>query len=53
MVAVAIGMALVFFLVPKHEEENALRAAYHAEDTGDEATVVQPAPAPAAPEAAS
>jgi len=32
MGAVAIGMALVFFVFPKEEEEEAMRASYQAED---------------------
>ena len=39
IVAVLLGAALVFFRFPKHDEEQALLAEYHAEDT---------APAPAA-----
>jgi MFS family permease len=35
IVAVAIGMALVFFFFPKHEKEEELRAAYHAQDEGE------------------
>ncbi len=34
LVAVLAGAALVFFMFPKHEEEERLLAAYHAEDTG-------------------
>ena len=34
MVAVAIGFALVYFFFPRKEDELAMRAAYHAEDTG-------------------
>ena len=33
LVAVLAGAALVFFMFPKHEEEERLLAAYHAEDT--------------------
>jgi MFS transporter, DHA2 family, multidrug resistance protein len=33
IVAVGIGMALVFFFFPKHEEELTLRASYQAQDT--------------------
>jgi MFS transporter, DHA2 family, multidrug resistance protein len=33
IVAILIGAALVFFLFPKREQERALLAAYHAEDT--------------------
>jgi hypothetical protein len=36
IVAVLVGMSLVYFLFPKKEEEEALRARYHAEDTGRE-----------------
>jgi DHA2 family multidrug resistance protein-like MFS transporter len=32
LVAVAIGMVLVWFFFPKHDEETALRARFHAED---------------------
>ena len=32
MVAVLIGMALVFFFFPKKDAEEALRASYHADD---------------------
>jgi hypothetical protein len=45
MVAVLIGMALVFRFFPKKDAENALRDAYHAHDTG-----AGPAGAPAAAE---
>ena len=34
MAAVLIGMALVFRFFPKKEDEEALRAAFHAQDTG-------------------
>ena len=37
LVAVLGGAALVFFLFPKHEEEERLLAAYHATDTGETA----------------
>ena len=33
IVAILVGAALVFFLFPKHDEEERLLAAYHAEDT--------------------
>jgi EmrB/QacA subfamily drug resistance transporter len=33
IVAIVFGAALVFFLFPKHEEEQALLTRYHAEDT--------------------
>ncbi len=42
IIAVALGATLVFFFFPKHEREEQLLAAYHAEDTGEHA-----APAPA------
>ena len=52
LVAVLIGMALVYRFFPKKDEELALRAAYDAEDTGAVPTVAQPAsvkvPAPGA-----
>jgi hypothetical protein len=32
IVAVLIGMSLVYFLFPRKDEEEALRAAYHADD---------------------
>ncbi len=32
MVAIAAGMALVYFFYPRHEREEELRAAYHAKD---------------------
>jgi len=34
MLAILIGMGLVFRFFPKKDAENALRAAYHAKDTG-------------------
>ena len=34
MIAILIGMALVFRFFPKKDAENALRAEYHAKDTG-------------------
>jgi MFS transporter, DHA2 family, multidrug resistance protein len=39
IVAILIGAALVFFLFPKKEEEQALLATYHAEDTTAKAGV--------------
>jgi EmrB/QacA subfamily drug resistance transporter len=33
VVSILLGAALVYFLFPKHEDETALLAAYHAEDT--------------------
>ena len=32
MIAIALGIAVVFFLFPKHERELALLDRYHAED---------------------
>ena len=46
MVAVLIGMSLVFFFFPRKDEEEALRAAYHAEDV---ATGPPPSRAPSVP----
>ena len=37
MVAVLIGMALVFRFFPRKEEEEALRSGYHAQDEGVQA----------------
>ena len=34
IVAILLGATLVFFLFPKHEDEERLLAQYHAEDTG-------------------
>lgn len=42
MVAVLIGMALVFRFFPSKEKEDALRAEYHAQDEGEEAAAAQP-----------
>jgi EmrB/QacA subfamily drug resistance transporter len=39
LVAIVLGAALVFFLFPKRDDELALLARYHAEDTGDEASI--------------
>jgi hypothetical protein len=36
LVSVLIGAALVFFVFPKREREEALRASYHAVDSGTE-----------------
>jgi MFS family permease len=44
MVAVLIGMALVFRFFPRKDEEIELRAAYHATDTGAEPEAARPAP---------
>jgi EmrB/QacA subfamily drug resistance transporter len=37
MIAIVLGMAVVFFLFPKHEEEQTLLARYGSEDAGAEA----------------
>jgi len=42
MVAVLIGMALVFRFFPKKEQEEALRFAYHARDQGADAATSPP-----------
>jgi len=55
MIAILIGMGLVFRFFPKMDAENALRAAYHAKDTGagpsgaptDEVQVPAPGTGPA------
>jgi DHA2 family multidrug resistance protein-like MFS transporter len=49
MVAVLVGMALVFKFFPKKEGEEALRAAYHVQESGIEtaATAVPPIHVPA------
>ena len=50
IVAVLLGAALVFFLFPKHEDEEQLLARYHAEDTaraGEPAEKPGPQEAPA------
>jgi MFS transporter, DHA2 family, multidrug resistance protein len=52
IVAVLIGMALVFRFFPGKDEENELREAYHAEDASKRARLAgigegEPAPAPA------
>jgi MFS family permease len=44
MVAIAVGMSLVFFLYPKKEKEEALRAGYHAADEGEGADAARPGP---------
>jgi DHA2 family multidrug resistance protein-like MFS transporter len=46
MVAVLIGMALVFRFFPKHQEELALRASYQPEDAGAQAVEEHSTPAP-------
>ena len=46
IVAVLIGMSLVFFVFPRKDEEEALREAYHAEDV---ATGPPPSAAPPVP----
>ncbi len=35
IIAILIGAALVFFMFPRHDEEERLLAAYHAEDAGN------------------
>ena len=48
MVAVLIGMALVFKFFPRKHEEEALRASYHASDQGEgEAAAAPPLHVPA------
>ena len=42
IIAILIGAALVFFMFPRHDEEERLLAAYHAEDAGTR-RVVSPA----------
>jgi hypothetical protein len=37
IVAILLGMVLVFFFSPKKEDEERLLAAYHAEDTSPRA----------------
>ena len=44
MVAVLIGMALVYRFFPRKDDEQALRAAYHAQDTGGGAAAAPTAP---------
>jgi len=44
IIAILLGMALVYRFFPKQDEENALRAGYHADDTG-----AGPASAPTPP----
>ena len=45
MIAVLLGMALVFRFFPRKDEEEALHASYHAQDTGvGEAAALRPAP---------
>ena len=46
MVAVLIGMALVFRFFPRKDEEETLRAAYHAQDSGGGQEGSTQAPAP-------
>ena len=52
MVAVLIGMALVFRFFPRKDEEEALRASYHAEDSRREGALAQPEAPVSAPGAA-
>jgi hypothetical protein len=42
VIAVLLGAALVYFLFPRHDEEERLLAAYHAEDTGAVGRLVRP-----------
>ncbi len=51
LVFVLLGAVLVFFMFPKHDEEERLLASYHAEDTGaraarDDAGAMEPSPVP-------
>ena len=51
LVFVVLGAVLVFFMFPKHDEEERLLASYHAEDTGARAAradvgAAVPSPAP-------
>ena len=47
MIAVLIGMALVFRFFPKKDEETQLRANYHAQDVvGEPGAVPPPAQVP-------
>jgi EmrB/QacA subfamily drug resistance transporter len=52
IVAILVGAVLVFFLFPKHAEEEQLLERYHAEDTG-QAVAADAAPDDAAPAPAS
>jgi secreted protein with Ig-like and vWFA domain len=47
MVAILVGMALVFFLYPKKQKEELLRADYHAQDQGEDTGGRQQDPIPA------
>ena len=44
VVAIVLGAVLVFTMFPRHEDEERLLAAYHAEDTGSGITQTRPAP---------
>jgi MFS family permease len=44
IVAVLIGMAIVFRFFPHKDEEEALRSAYHAQDSGDEGAAADAGP---------
>ena len=49
LVSVLVGAALVFFVFPKHEREEALRASYHAQDAAPESRLAgEPAGEPRA-----
>jgi EmrB/QacA subfamily drug resistance transporter len=48
IIAVLLGATLVFLKFPKHEEEERLLAAYHAEDTGEPARTADTPGVPAA-----
>jgi MFS transporter, DHA2 family, multidrug resistance protein len=45
IIAILAGAALVFFMFPRHDEEERLLAAYHAEDAGTSTPVQAPASA--------
>jgi hypothetical protein len=53
IIAVLVGMSLVYFLFPRKDEEEALRLRYHAEDSGDAAVSDQSLPPSAPAEARS
>ena len=41
VVAILLGAVLVYFMFPRHEEEERLLASYHAQDTGPERAAPQ------------